>query len=171
MKKRAFLPIAAAAAALASVIVGCVGYQLGSTLPPHLKTIAVPAFTNESGELDIEAAVTRATLKEFQRDGTLRVADIDTADILLEGKILSCDFEAVRYERGNSLKAEEQRMTVRCNIVATERATGKILCKGNVSGDATFISNGDLTTAKRTAMRPAAEDAAHEIVNAVISAW
>ena len=169
MKKTAF--VATAVAALALCIVGCAGYQLGSTLPPHLKTIAVPAFTNQSGELDIEAAVTRATLKEFQRDGTLRVASIDNADIVLEGKIISCEFEAVRYQRGNSLRAEEQRMTVRCEIVATERATGKVICKGTVSGDSTFVSNGDMTTAKRTAMRPAAEDVAHEIVNAVISAW
>ena len=169
MKKTAF--VATAVAALALCIVGCAGYQLGSTLPPHLKTIAVPAFTNQSGELDIEAAVTRATLKEFQRDGTLRVASIDNAAIVLEGKIISCEFEAVRYQRGNSLRAEEQRMTVRCEIVATERATGKVICKGTVSGDSTFVSNGDMTTAKRTAMRPAAEDVAHEIVNAVISAW
>ncbi len=166
-----FAFLATVAAAIALGFSGCIGYQLGSTLPPHLKTIAVPAFTNESGELDVEAAVTRATLKEFQRDGTLRIADIDTADIVLEGKINSCDFEAIRYERGNALKAEEQRMTVHCEIVATERATGKVICKGGVSGDSTFISNGDLTTAKRTAMRPAAEDIAHEIVNAVISAW
>ena len=169
MKKNILSAAAAAIAAL--VISGCAGYQLGTTLPPHLKTIAIPAFTNGSGELDLEARVTAATIKEFQRDGTLRVIDADAADIVLTGRIVSCDFAAVRYERGNSLKAEEQRMTVRCEITATERATGKVLHNGAVEGDATFISNGDMTTAKRGAYRTVSEDVAHEVINAVISAW
>ena len=158
-------------AALGIFLAGCANYQLGTTLPPHLKTIAVPAFANDSGELDLEARITAATLKEFQRDGTLRVADADSADIVLEGRIVTCEFEAVRYARGASLRAEEQRMTVRCEITATERATGEVIHNGVVEGDATFQSNGDLTTAKRSAYRLVAEDVAHEVVNAVISAW
>lgn len=160
-----------ALAAFALALAGCANYQLGTTLPPHLKTIAVPSFANESGELDLEARITAATLKEFQRDGTLRVADQDTADIVLEGKIVACEFEAVRYERGASLRAEEQRMTVRFEITATERATGTVLHNGVVEGDTTFVSTGDLTTAKRAAYRLVAQDVAHEVVNAVISAW
>ncbi|MGI6495183.1 MAG: LPS assembly lipoprotein LptE [Kiritimatiellia bacterium] len=169
--KTPLLLLACATLCCTALLPGCAGYQLGTTLPAHLRTIAVTGFINETGEPDLEAAVTRATLQEFQRDGTLVVADRDTADIVLEGKIVSCDFAAVRYERGNRLASEEQRMTIACEILATERATGKTLHKGSVEGDTTFLSGGDLTTAKRTAYRAAAEDVAHEIVNAVISAW
>ena len=166
MKRLALLSLA-----FAALFSGCAGYQLGTTLPDHLRTVAVPAFINETGELDLESRITQATRQEFQRDGTLAVTDVEVADIIVKGKIISCDFAAVRYERGNHLASEEQRMTVRCDILATERVTGKTVFKGVLDGDTTFASTGDLTTAKRAAYRTVSQDVAHEVVNAVISAW
>ena len=45
---------------------GCV-YQLGSSLPPNLKTVYVPTFVNKCGEPQVENETTQATIQEFQK--------------------------------------------------------------------------------------------------------
>ena len=45
---------------LLTVLCGCVGYRLGSTLPPGIRTIYVPTFKNESGEPQVESETSRA---------------------------------------------------------------------------------------------------------------
>ena len=55
---------------------GCVGlgYRLGSSLPPDIRSVYVPVFVNRTGEPRVETEATRAAKQEFQRDGTLHLA-------------------------------------------------------------------------------------------------
>lgn len=158
-------------AATGLLTAGCTHYFIGTTLPANLRTIAVPTFANRAAEPEVEATVTRATLQEFQRDGTLSLTTAESADIVLAGSVVSYSLEPVRYSRDNPLATAEYRLVLRSEITATERTTGKTIYNGVVEGDTLFRATGDLTTAKRTALTPAARDLAHEIVNAVISAW
>lgn len=150
---------------------GCANYRLGSTLPAHLESIAVPTFANTSGEPQIESMVTRAVLQDFQRDGTLSIANADKADIVLNGTVVGYSLEPVRYERDNPKAAQEYRLVLRAAIQGIERSTGKMIIDTAVEGDTTFRAVGDITTAKRGALPGAARDLAHEITNAVLSAW
>ncbi len=52
---------------LVSGICGCVGYQLGSTLDPSIKTIYVPSFINDTREPQLEVETTSAVLREFSK--------------------------------------------------------------------------------------------------------
>jgi hypothetical protein len=163
--------ICAAAAVALLAAAGCRNYFLGSTLPPDLHTISVPTFANRSGEPDIESSVTRAVLQEFQRDGALRLAPGGEGDIELTGAVVSSRLDPVRYTRSNRLATDEYRLILRAEVTAKVRATGRTLFNGVVEGDTLFRAAGDLNTARRTAMAPATRDLAHEVVNAVLSAW
>ena len=44
---------------------GCIGYQLGSSLPPDIKNIFIPTFINQCKEPLIEVEATNATIAEF----------------------------------------------------------------------------------------------------------
>jgi hypothetical protein len=63
---------------------GCVGYRLGSTLPPDVKAVYVQLFVNRCNEPLLEIDTTNATIAEFQKDGTLRIVPKGEADVFLE---------------------------------------------------------------------------------------
>ena len=56
---------------------GCAGYQLGSMLPPDIKTVHVPNFTNKTQEPFIVTETTKAVLEELQLDGSLELAKLE----------------------------------------------------------------------------------------------
>ena len=152
-------------------LAGCVNYQVGTTLPRHLRTIMVEPFANESGEPNLETELQRAIRQEIQREGQLRLQSAETAAIHLRGTLLSYRLDPMRYDQNRPKTVAEYRVVVRARIEAVEAATGKAIVAQTVVGDATLRAAGDLTTARRAALPEAARQAAHEIVNAVVSAW
>lgn len=171
MSTRLLTKFAAALAILSAVLCGCANYQLGTTLPPHLRTVSVATFKNLSGEPNIESSITSATLREFNRDGQLKVKDADEADILLTGDIAEYTLDPVRQDRNNPKKTREYKAVIKMNILAVERATGKKVTSQTVTGSKTFEAQGDLMTARRNVLPDVAEDLAKKTVDAVISAW
>ncbi|MDD5706059.1 MAG: LptE family protein [Kiritimatiellae bacterium] len=163
----AALPLLAALLAVA----GCASYRVGTTLPPGLRTISVDTFLNRTGEPLIETEVTRATLQELQREGQLELVGKDDAAIRLVGTVVSYRLEPMRYERDRPRTVREYRVVIRAAIKATQRAGNKTIVDTVVQGDATLPAGGDLISARRSAMPEAARQLAHEIVNAVVSAW
>lgn len=65
----------------------CGFYSLKGSLPPHLKTVAVPLFENQTAEFGIAETLTDAVTDEFVKDGSLKIADRSSADVLIEGVI------------------------------------------------------------------------------------
>jgi hypothetical protein len=66
----------------------------GSTLPSHLKTIAIPVFDDQTAEFGIREALTDAVINGITRDNTLKISDPRNADSMLEGTILTIRDEA-----------------------------------------------------------------------------
>ena len=162
----------AAAVALALLAAGgCAGYRIGTTLPAHLRSISVENFVNESGEPRLETELSRAVLREIQREGQLRLAQPPDAAILLTGTIKSYSLEPMRYDQNRPKSVSEYRVVIRVAIRAIEARTGNLIVEQTVVGDTTLTTGGDLTTLRRMALPAAARQAAHEIVNAVVSAW
>lgn len=171
MTLHSFSKLATALTLFSALLCGCANYQLGTTLPPHLRTVSVSTFKNLTGEPNIEPTITSATLREFNRDGQLKVKDADEADILLTGDIVEYTLEPVRYDRNNPKKTREYKAVIKMNINAVERATGKKITSQSVTGSKTFEAQGDLMTARRNVLPQVAEDLAKKAVDAVISAW
>ena len=72
---RRFFPIAAALALFA----GCSSYTWTSPVPKDMRTVSVPTFRNETDVVELGAIAARQTLREFQREGTFRIASADDA--------------------------------------------------------------------------------------------
>ena len=151
---------------------GCVGYRLGSTLPPGIQTIFVPTFVNEAKEPQLEAQTTRAAIQEFQRDGTLRVVGREAADTVAEVTLTGFSLAPLRYREDRALTVREYRLKIFARLVLTQLRpqAGQMLDK-EVEGEATFELTGDLSAAKRAALPEAARDLAHDIVESVVEYW
>ncbi len=153
------------------VINGCIGYQLGSTLSPSLKTIYTPTFINQCGEPQVENEATQAAIREFQRDGTLKVSGQDQADLILNVTLIHYKLDPLQYREDEAKTTREYRLRIGADIVCKHAKTGKLLISKKVFGESTFDPGGDLSSAKRVALPEAARDLAHDIVECIVEAW
>ena len=158
----------AAAVVLAS---GC-GYRVGTLLPPSIQTIYVPLFTNATDEPRLEVEVTNAVIQRIQEDGTLSVADAASADIVVEGRIISYRRDPLRYERDNPAATEEYRLRIAVQMTVRDRRSDTLISSHSwVEGDADFEVAGDLKTAERRVVPIAAQDLARDVVERIVEGW
>lgn len=150
---------------------GCVGYRLGSMLPADIKTVYVRMFVNKSNEPLIEIDATNATIAEFQKDGTLRIVQLDEADVIVECTLTGMTLTALRYDQKDKAKPNEYRMTLSCNLVLKRARSRAVINEASVVGESTFYFVGNLASAKKSAVPSAAEDLAKRIVEKVVETW
>ncbi len=151
---------------------GCVGYQLGSMLPPDINTVYVPTFENNTDEPLLEVNTTRAITQEIQRDGSLRIAGSEDADAVLEVTLIDFRLSPVAYDRDRRARAEEYRLIITADILMTRQTTGEVIVESpGVWGEADFLLVGDLTTSKQTAIPRASQDLARQIVTRMVETW
>ena len=74
-------------AALACACGACAYTARTSSLPPHLKKVAIPVFENGTTESSIEQEITDAVIQRFVTDNKLKVVDERSADCVLRGKV------------------------------------------------------------------------------------
>ena len=156
---------------LALIGTGCGGYRLGTTLPEGLETVHVPIFINDTKEPLLETAATQATLQEFQREGTMKIAK-DQADTLLEVTLTDFVLEPLRYRQDESLTGQEYRIRIYADMVFSKIKPEKnIMIKKRVIGEATFLMVGDLSSSKQTAIPDATKNLGYHIVNNIVEYW
>lgn len=168
--RRLFLTVAAAALAIAGA--GCANYRFKSTVPQELRTVSVPVFENASGYPEIDAVVTQYVLREFQREGTFKIKNIDDSSLKLLGKLVKTDLTPLRYDRNYGSRASEYRYTLVAEITLVERSTGKLLMDGvEVKANTTFMTHGDMLTGMQDAYPRIAKELSRSIVDAVLANW
>ena len=67
---------------------GCASeYSWTSKVPPDMRSVSVPVFRNESEVTELGAVVSRQLLREFQREGTFRIAAAGDGAVEIQGVI------------------------------------------------------------------------------------
>jgi hypothetical protein len=103
---------------------GC-GYALSSKTNPHIKTIAVPLFQNESLEKGIEETLTGEIIDVLQENRTLTLTKEKNADSVLHGKILEYQRAPYSYDRNETV--QEYKITIIISAEYEDRVKRKIL--------------------------------------------
>jgi hypothetical protein len=152
---------------------GCAGYKLGPAKPAYLRdihSIAVPTFTNTTLEPRIEVLMTNTVIKQFQQDGTFRIANPDAADATLKTEIISVGRAPARSVRGNVLATTEfyLSLTVKYTLLGRD---GKSLAAGGATGSTSFFVGTDVNTDERQALPLAAEELARHLVSQLSEGW
>jgi hypothetical protein len=96
-------------------------------LPAHIKTVAVPAFQNESLRYKVESRFTDAVIRELIKRGRkLRVqGERKDADAVIEGVIRSFTFSGVLLdEKGRSRVFEVE---IRAAVTVRDQVQNKVL--------------------------------------------
>ena len=143
---------------------GCVGYRVGSMLPPDIRTVFVPTAENRTDEPLIETEVTRAIISQIQLDGSLRISnDPANADAVLNVTLRNYRLVPVSYRKQQQAQPTEYRIILTAAFTMVESRTGKVLAQGALSGD--------MSSAKRAGLPDAAKRLAHDIVEKMVETW
>ncbi len=154
------------------------GYHLsgiGSVVPPGAKSIAVPAFINQTNEPYVDTEVTKAVIAEFIADGRLHVADAEAADLVLRGTMVRYEVTPMSYTPASYVQQYRVRLVV--NAVLEDRSAKKVIWQE--SGiEAAFISEYPVSydtagrvniTATKTVKEQAIEKASQDIASTLRS--
>lgn len=114
MRRRLFLQSFVLAALAASVACGYSLAGRGAFLPPHIRTIGVPIFTNNTSVYDIERRVTERVRSELIGRGKYTVETSATGvDAVLSGEISSITIAPSAFN--------DQRQATRYQLVLTAK--------------------------------------------------
>ena len=161
------------AIALAMILVsvqGCFYSFKGSSVPAHLKTLAIPLFDDQSGtgEPGLRERLTNKLIERFRQDNSLQMADRIHADALLEGVIVTLSVAPIVVTGGEKL--EKQRLTM------TAKVTYQDLKQRRKIFDKQFSNYGDYDISSGPAGRQAAlgtaiDKVTEDILNDTVSGW
>jgi hypothetical protein len=111
------------AAAMAFVLAGCnYGFE-GGGFPPHIRTIYIEPFSNETPQFDLDQMLYTRMLDELPRKLGVRVAGEQTADAVVRGVISFYDDVAQAYnpavagQPAPSISAHEVRIGVSVRLI------------------------------------------------------
>ncbi len=163
-----------AAALFAVLLGGCAGYHIGPVQPYYLRnvhSIAVPTFKNNTLIPRVSVLITDSVIKQFQQDGTYRIAGKEDADAVLVAEIDRVDRAPLRSVRGNVLATVEFNLVMRVHYALIDRHGKPITSPLTVYGTTSFFVGDDITTDERQAIPIAAEEMAVHLVSQLSEGW
>ena len=104
---------------------GCSYYSVSGSLPPHIKTAAVPLFENKTIEPGLVEDLTDAIEAAIIRDGTMKIAGEFQADALVEGTIVDFIDEADTFTRNE--KAQQFKIRIRADVRFFDRVKNRAI--------------------------------------------
>jgi len=160
---------AAGLALLALGFAGC-GYSFRGTLPDHIKTVAVPVFTNRTAEPAVETFLTSAVIEAYAKNGRLRVVKPEDADAILDGEVVGYSVQSIAFD--NQATVRQYRLLVTMNIRLRDVRRSSILFEQqSLREQADFQVLGAVSQtigAEEGAVRSAATEIARSIVSLTI---
>ena len=163
-----------AAAICCLCLTGCLGYHIGPAKPYYLRdvhVIAVPTFKNTTLLPRIEVLVTDTVIKQFQQDGTFRIASEENADATLKAEIIRIGRSPARSVRGNVLATTEFNLSMRVRYTLVGRDGKALAPAAEAVGTTSFFVGSDVTTDERQALPLATEELATQLVSQLSEGW
>ena len=150
-------------------LAGC-GYSFRGNLPDHIKTVAVPVFTNKTSEPAVETFLTSAVVEAYATNGRLRVVKPEQADAILDGEVVGYSVQSIAFD--NQANVRVYRLIVTMNIKLRDVRRNSVLFEQQGRKEkADFQVLGAVSQtigAEEGAVRTAARDIARSIVSLTI---
>jgi outer membrane lipopolysaccharide assembly protein LptE/RlpB len=154
---------------LALGLAGC-GYSFRGNLPDHIKTVAVPVFTNRTAEPAVETWLTSAVVEAYATNGRLRVVRTEDADAVLDGEVVGYSVESIAFD--NQANVRQYRLLVTMNLKLRDvRRNAVLFEQQGLREKSDFQVLGAVSQtigAEEGAVRSAARDIARSIVSLTI---
>jgi len=151
---------------------GCYSFS-GASVPPHLKTIAIPLVDDQSGfgQPNLREEVTAALTREFIDDNTLEIAERRLADSILEGAIVSVlDVPLVLAQGEQGEKVGLQRVTVAVKMTYEDLKLKKTVWEKTFTNTGEYDPAGGFS-AREDALKEAIRKITEDVLLDTVSGW
>ncbi|MBI4746436.1 MAG: LptE family protein [Deltaproteobacteria bacterium] len=167
--------------AISLLALSACGYHLAGTvssLPPDVKKIAIPLFSNKTLRPDIENQFTNALLDEFAKGKKVVVVGENVADAVVKGIITSFENTPISYKGGDVI--QEYRVTVRLEVSLIKKADESVIWKDkNISYFSDYKTAHDIAIAaaniaeanRDAAIRKIAVDVARQLYSNILEGF
>jgi hypothetical protein len=152
------------------VLSGCTYSFKGGSVPPHLKTIAIPIVEDQSGYGDpaLRDLFTQKLVERFTNDNTLQLTDRNTADSMLEGVVTEV------IDKPEVLQGTEQvalrKITVTVRMTFQDLKLRKKVWEKSFTNWGNYPSGGGLTQ-RNEGVQTAVEKLTEDILNDTVAGW
>lgn len=168
-------PIVRAVVVVTLLLHGC-GYTLvgrgKSTLPDHITSIAIPLFTNQTLEPELEKDITSAIRQQFIRDGRLKVVDKARATAVMEGRLENYVLDPLAFDRSD--RVTQYRVVIGVHVTVRDLVKNKVLLDQDFSAREEFevtAAIGSREAAKVTSRQVASRELAGQLLNLILEGF
>jgi hypothetical protein len=149
---------------------GCFYSFRGTSVPPHMKTIAIPVFDDQSGlgQAGLRDKFTRDLIQLFVNDNTLQVTDRNSADAVLEGSISTIQDQAAVVSPGEEVR--KRRVTVTVHVLFHDLQLRKKVWEKDISNWGEYDSGSGLSQ-RDIGIDDAMKKVSEDILIATVSGW
>jgi len=151
-----------------AVFLQCGFYSFSGSLPPHLKTVAVPLFENRTAEFALAEDLTDAVLREFTRDNSLKIGERGSADVLVEGAVLSIEDRAGAFDATEQVEDFKVYLTVQ--VLCTEQTKRQKFREERITQWGSFDPNLG-PDSRKDGLIEAMAKISQEILNKTVAGW
>lgn len=157
------------ASALSNVVVGCYSFR-GGSVPPYLKTIAIPIAEDQSafGDPTLRDSFTKQLIDLFMKDNTLQLTDRNTADSMIESVITEVKDVPAVLQAGEQVAQRQITVTVR--VTFQDLKLRKKMWEKTFSKTGNYPSSGGLTQ-RSTGIDQAVGKLTEDILNETVAGW
>ncbi|MCH8927605.1 MAG: LptE family protein [Candidatus Marinimicrobia bacterium] len=150
------------------VVLSCSPYSFsGSSVPGHIKTIAIPLLENNTAEFGLTEQITDALLDDFIKENILQIVDQKDSDSVMKGTIVRVS--DVPYTFDENEEVQEFRVTISAKIVWYDKINQINLFEGNIKGWGIYAAS---TPEDRIGgLDDAVERLVTEVLNQTLSGW
>jgi TolB-like protein len=151
-------------------IAGCTYSFKGGSVPPHLKTIAIPIVEDQSayGDPTLRDSFTKQLVDRFTNDNTLQLTDRNTADCMLEGMVTDVK-DAPSVLQGGEQVAQ-RRIIVTVRMTFQDLKLRKKIWEKSFSNWGDYPSGGGLTQ-RNEGVTEAIRKLTEDILNDTVAGW
>lgn len=163
-------PVIAAAVVLIS-LAGCAYSFTGASVPPHLKTVAIPLVDDQSGfgEPGLREYFTTQLTNLFINDNSLEVADRTHSDSILEGTITTVSDAPAVIQPGEQVA--KRRITMTARFTFQDMKLRKKVWEKTFSEWGDYESGGGGPSQRQAGLQEAVRKLTEDILLETVSGW
>lgn len=142
----------------------------GSSVPPHLKTLSIPLFDDQSGsgEPNLREQLTNKLIERFRQDNSFTIAERSVADAVLEGVIITAVTSPSEVAAGE--KVTKNRFTIAVKVTYQDMKLKKKVYEKQFSNWGDYeISSGPAQ--KQLGIEAAIDKLVEDILLETVSGW
>ena len=153
-----------------NMVVGCTYSFKGGSVPPHLKTIAIPIVEDQSayGDPTLRDSFTKQLVDRFTNDNTLQLTDRNMADAMLEGVVTEVKDAPLVLQGGEQVA--QRRITVTVRMTFQDLKLHKSIWEKSFSNWGDYPSGGGLTQ-RSEGTADAVKKLTEDILNETVAGW